>query len=214
MDKELELKKAIEVKNKGSNERVNIVRIEDEESSSSSSMSLYSIESDKRDSKVSSLQTPTLIGTQVPEQPEEVHSSLTTDKNQSERHSQVQQEEEDPSSYNIDEIFEAFTFNLYKKEVSRKRVRSKKQNDGTVKEVQEDDALFEKTDKDPITVATTSATLSNATVHNVTMLSDKLSQAESDNNRLKDEFLSLRVEIKKRRKVEDGTTPLRATILD
>ena len=49
MDKEAELKKAIEVKNKGSSERVNIVRIEDEESSSSSSVSLYSIESDKRD---------------------------------------------------------------------------------------------------------------------------------------------------------------------
>ena len=46
------------------------------------------------------------------------------------------------------------------------------------------------------------------------MLSDKLSQAESDNNRLKDEVLSLKAEIKKRRKVEDGTTPLRATILD
>ena len=40
------------------------------------------------------------------------------DKNQSERHSHVQQEEEDLLSYNIDEIFEAFTFNLYKKEVS------------------------------------------------------------------------------------------------
>jgi hypothetical protein len=135
MDKEAELKKTIEVKNKCLSELVNIVRLEDEESSSSSSMSLYNIESDKRDSKLSSRQTPTLIGTQVPEQPEEVHSSPTKDKNQFERHSQVQQEEEDPSSYNFDEIFEAFTLNLYKKEVNRKRVRSEKQNDGTVKEV-------------------------------------------------------------------------------
>ena len=103
---------------------------------------------------------------------------------------------------------------MYKKEVSRKRVRSKKQNDGTVKEVQEDGVLFEKTHEDPITVATTSMALAHAIVHNVTMLSDKLSQVESDNNRLKDEVLGLRVEIKKRRKVEDGTTPLRATILD
>ena len=125
-------------------------------------MSLYNIESDKRDLEISSRQTPTLIGTQVTEQPEEVHSSPTIDKNQFERNSQVQQEEEDPSSYNIDKIFEAFTFNLYKKEVSRKRVRSEKQNDGTIKEFQEDEVLFEKTDKDPITVATTSATLSNA----------------------------------------------------
>ena len=77
------------MKNKCSSERVNIVRIEHEESSSSSSMSLYIIESDKRDLEVSSRQIPTFIGTQVPEQPEEVHSSPTTDKNQSERHSQV-----------------------------------------------------------------------------------------------------------------------------
>ena len=87
MDKEAELKKAIEVNNKSSSKRVNIVRIEDEESSSSYSMSLYNIESDKRDSEVSSRQTPTLIGTQVLEQPKEVHSSSTTDKNQFERHS-------------------------------------------------------------------------------------------------------------------------------
>ena len=80
MDKEEKLKKAIEVNNKGSTERVNIVRIKDEESSSSSSMSLYNIKSDKKDSKVSSQQTPTLIGTQVPEQPKEVHSSPTMDK--------------------------------------------------------------------------------------------------------------------------------------
>ena len=46
------------------------------------------------------------------------------------------------------------------------------------------------------------------------MLSDKLSQAESDNNRLKDEVLSLRVEMHKRRKIRNETTPLRATILD
>jgi tRNA-dihydrouridine synthase len=46
------------------------------------------------------------------------------------------------------------------------------------------------------------------------MLIDKLSQAESNNNRLKDEVLSLKEEIKKRTKVEDGTSPLRATILD
>lgn len=46
------------------------------------------------------------------------------------------------------------------------------------------------------------------------MLSEKLSQAESDNNKIKDEVISLRVEIHKRRKVEDETTPLRATILD
>ena len=156
------------MKNKVSSEWLNIVRIEDEESSCSSSISLYNIESNEKDLEISSRISPTLIETQVPEQPEEVHSSPTMDKTQSVRHSQAQKEEEDPSSYNIDEIFEAFTFNLYKKDVSQKRVISEKQNDGIIKEVQEDEVLFEKTDEDPITVATASATLSHATAHNVT----------------------------------------------
>ena len=54
IDKEADLKRALELKHKVSSERVNIVRIEDEESSSSSSMSLYSIESNRKDSEVSS----------------------------------------------------------------------------------------------------------------------------------------------------------------
>ena len=133
---------------------MSIVRIDDEESPSSSSMSLYSIELNKNHSEVSSQRTPTMIENQVPEQLDEVHSSLTTDKNQSERHSQVQQEEEALLNYNIDEIFEAFTFNLCKKEVSRKWIKNKKQNDGSYKEVQEDEILFERIEEDPVTVAT------------------------------------------------------------
>ena len=78
-------------------------------------MYLYNIEIDGKYSEVSSRKTPNLVENQVPDKPEEVHNSPTTDKNQSGRHSQVRQEEEDPSSYNIDEIFEAFTFNLYKR---------------------------------------------------------------------------------------------------
>ena len=81
------------MKNKVSSKRMNVVRIEDEESSSSSSMSLYNIESNGKDSEVSSRQTPTLVENQVLDKPEEVHSSPITDKNRSERNSQVQQEE-------------------------------------------------------------------------------------------------------------------------
>ena len=50
-------------------------------------MSLYSIEPHGKDTEVSSQRTPTLVENQVPKQLEEVHSSLTTDNNQSERHS-------------------------------------------------------------------------------------------------------------------------------
>ena len=86
---------------------------------------------------------------------------------------------------------------MHKREVSRKRIRNEKQSDGTLKEVQEDEVLFERTDEDPITVATASVALSQSTVHNVTMLSGKLSQAESDNYKLKEEVISLREETHK-----------------
>jgi len=79
--------------------------------------------------------------------------------------------------------------------------------------VMEDEVLFERTDEDPITVATASATMSQATVHNVSMLSEKLSQVESDNYKLKEEIIGLKEEIHKQRKVDDETTPLRASIL-
>jgi hypothetical protein len=44
-----------------------------------------------------------------------------------------------------------------------------------LKEIQEDEVLFEKTDEDLVTVAKTSITLSQATSHNVTVLNEKLS---------------------------------------
>jgi hypothetical protein len=135
VDKEAETKKAIEEKNKVASERKHLIRIEDvEESSSSSSMSMYSIVSDRESSKVSSHRSPTLIEVQILEKQEEVHSSPTTEKNPSKKN-YVIQEEEDPSSYNIEEIFESFTFNLFKKEVSRKSVCNEKQNDGTLKDI-------------------------------------------------------------------------------
>ena len=82
------------MKIKVSSKRLDIVRIEDEESSSSSSMSMYCIKYNEKDSEVSSRRSPNLIENQVPEQPKEVHSSPTTDNTQSARHSQAQQEEE------------------------------------------------------------------------------------------------------------------------
>ena len=117
VDKEEELKRTVEERNKIKED--NIVRIEvEEESSSPSSMSMYNTESDRKGLEVSSRRSPTLLEVQIPDKHEEVHSSPTTDKNLLERQSKVQEEEEDPSSYNINEIFEAFTFNLFKKEVS------------------------------------------------------------------------------------------------
>ena len=121
IDKEAEIKRSIEEKNRAGSEWKNIIKIEDaEESSSSSSMSMYSIDSYQEDSEVPSHRTPTLIEAQLLEN-QEVHSSPTMEKILSERHSVIH-EEENHLSYNIEEIFEAFTFNIYKKEITRKRV--------------------------------------------------------------------------------------------
>ena len=118
IDKEAEIMKAIAEKSRATIEQQNIIKIEEvEESSSSSSMPMYNLDSDKEDSEVPSRRSPTLIEAPLPEHLEEVHSSPVMEKIPSERHSVIH-EEENPSSYNIEEIFDAFTFNLYKKEVS------------------------------------------------------------------------------------------------
>ena len=75
-----------------------------------------------------------------------------------------------------------------------------------MKDIQEDEVLFENTNEDPMIVATTSTTLSQATSHNATMLNEKLSQEESKNTKLKDEIISLKEEMNKRRKVECDMT--------
>ena len=46
------------------------------------------------------------------------------------------------------------------------------------------------------------------------MRNEKLSQAESENIKLKDEIISLREEMNKRRKVENEMTPLKENILE
>jgi hypothetical protein len=55
--------------------------------------------------------------------------------------------------------------------------RNERYDVGTYKEVQEDKILFERIEEDPVTVAIASATLSQATAHNINVLSEKLSQA-------------------------------------
>ena len=122
---------------------------------------MYSLNSNKEDSDVPTHQSPNLIlqDDPLPIHLKEVHSSPVTEKISYEWHSVIQ-EEEHPSSYNIEEIFNSFTFNLYEKEVNRKRVWNVKQSDGTMQEIQEDEVLFKKTDEDQVKVATTSTNLS------------------------------------------------------
>ena len=63
-------------------------------------------------------------------------------------------------------------------------------------------------------LATTSTTLSHATAHNVTTLNENLSQEESKNIKLKDEIISLKEDVNKRRKVECYMTPLKENTLE
>ena len=65
---------------------------------------------------------------------EEVHSSPITEKVLPGIHSMVQ-EEDHPSSYNVEEIFGSFTFNLHRNEFSQKRVKKVTQHDGTSEEM-------------------------------------------------------------------------------
>ena len=124
IDKEVEIQKAKEEKNKVAIEWRNLIRIEDEEEeSSSSSMSMYILDLDKEDSNMLSHRSPTVIvhDAPLPMHMEEVHSSPITENILSERHLVIQ-EEDHPSSYNIEVISDAFTFNLCRKEVSWNRV--------------------------------------------------------------------------------------------
>ena len=78
-----------------------------------------------------------------------------------------------------------------------------------MKEIHEDEVLFDQTDEDPVTVEMASIALSQSTAHNVTMLNEKLSEAYSENTKLKDEIINLREEMNKKRKVENDMIPLK-----
>ena len=83
-----------------------------------------------------------------------------------------------------------------------------------MKEIQKDQVLFEKTDEDSVTAATSSTTLSQAIAHNVTILNEKVSQVEFENSKLKDEIIIMKEEMNKQRKVEYDMTPLKENILE
>ena len=104
VDKEAKIQKTIGEKRKDVIEQKNIIRIEDEESSSSSSsMFMYILDSNNEDLEVPSHRSPTLIlqDAPLPMHLEEVHSSPIMEKILSKRHSIIQ-EEENPSSYNVE----------------------------------------------------------------------------------------------------------------
>ena len=73
--------------------------------------------------------------------------------------------------------------------------------------------LFERIDEDPIMVAIASTSLTQTISHNILVLNEKVMEAELENQKLKDEFISLRAEMKKRRKVDDHLVLIKENIL-
>ena len=63
-------------------------------------------------------------------------------------------------------------------------------------------------------VATTSTTLNQDIVHNISVLNEKVMEAELENQKLKDELISLREEMKKMRKVNNHLIPIKENILE
>ena len=118
IDKEAEIQKTKSEKRKVVIEQINLIQIKDEEEESSYSlMSMYNLDSNRENPYVPSHGSPIVI---LPDAPlpmhlEEVHSSPVMEKVPFERNLVIQ-EEDHPSSYNIEEIFGAFTLNLCRKE--------------------------------------------------------------------------------------------------
>ena len=118
-------------------EQRNPIRIEGcEQGSSSSSMSMKNLYSDGKYSNVPFNQSPTIVlhDAPLPMHMEEVHSSPITEKGLSKRH-YVIHDEDNPSSYNIEETFGSSSFNLCKKEFNHNRVHKVKHSDGTFEQI-------------------------------------------------------------------------------
>ena len=113
----------------------------------------------------------------------------------------------------IEEFFGSFTFDLHQKEVSIKKFQKVKERDGQVRKITEDEVLFEKTDEDPMLIATTSVVMTQASVYNISMLNEKLAEVESKNKKLEEDNINLKAEVNKKQKVDDHLNSLKESIL-
>ena len=62
-------------------------------------------------------------------------------------------------------------------------------------------------------IATTFASLTQASVHNISILNEKLTEAESKNNKLEEENINIKDEVNKKWKVDDHLNSLKESIL-
>ena len=122
-------------------------------------------------------------------------------------------EQEVLSSYNIEEVFCSFTFDLHQREVSRKKFRKVKEDDGIVMDINEDDVIFERNGKYSMLVDIASVALSQANIINIYLVNEKIIDAELEKRKLLDEIISLKTKMKKRKNVDDHLILLREGIL-
>ena len=83
-----------------------------------------------------------------------------------------------------------------------------------MREIHEDEVLFENIDEDPMLVATTSGAMNQANILNISLLDEREEKVGLENQKLKDEIIGLKEEITKRRKVDDHLIPLKENILE
>ena len=92
--------------------------------------------------------------------------------------------QEGPSSYNIEEVFGSFTFDIHQRELSRKKFKKVKEDDGTMREINEDEFISKRSDEDPMLVATTLVALSQDNILNISLLNERITEEESTKKKL------------------------------
>ena len=74
----------------------------------------------------------------------------------------------------------------------RKKFQKVKERDGQVREITEDEVLFKKTDEDLMLIATTYTALTQASLHNISILNEQLTKAKSMNKTFEEENINLK----------------------
>jgi hypothetical protein len=78
-----------------------------------------------------------------------------------------------------------------------------------MKDINEDEILFEITYEDLMIVAISLASLNQANIVIISLLAEKITKEESTKKKLLNEITSLEIEMKKRKNIDDHLIPLR-----
>ena len=95
----------------------------------------------------------------------------------------------------------------------RKKFKKVKERYGQVREIPEDEVLFKKTDEDLMLISKTSISLTQASGYNISILNGKLVEEESKNKKLEEENINLKVDVNKKKKVNDHLNSIKESIL-